>query len=106
MNFFTLELDAGKCVEVCCASGPRDGAVLGYAMLFAGTWDGWMVEETNHRAMCKVAISVETKEEAIRAIVGPEAGRCSCSFAHPPHDWCDGNPDAVLFEIAPNVHPE
>lgn len=20
--------------------------------------------------------------------------RCSCSFSHPPHDFCDGNPDA------------
>ncbi len=22
----------------------------------------------------------------------PPRTRCSCSFPHPPHDWCDGNP--------------
>lgn len=25
-------------------------------------------------------------------------GRCSCSFPHPPHDWCDGNPKGEAFE--------
>lgn len=25
------------------------------------------------------------------------ATRCSCSFPHPPHDFCDGNSDAPMF---------
>lgn len=25
------------------------------------------------------------------------ATRCACSFPHPPHDWCDGNPNGKTF---------
>lgn len=25
-----------------------------------------------------------------------ERTRCSCSFSHPPHDWCDGNPNGEI----------
>lgn len=29
------------------------------------------------------------------------ATRCVCSFPHPPHDFCDGNPDAKPFSNTP-----
>lgn len=35
--------------------------------------------------------------EAVRAAVALESRtRCSCLFAHPPHDWCDGNPNGDM----------
>jgi len=44
-DFFTLELDAGRVVEiVCCKPGPLDGALLGYAIQFGGTWDAWQIQ--------------------------------------------------------------
>jgi len=32
MTYFTLELAAGKCIEVCGSRSPADGALLGYAV--------------------------------------------------------------------------
>ena len=31
----------------------------------------------------------------------PTPNRCSCSFPHMPHDYCDGNPNALMFDILP-----
>ena len=45
--------------------------------------------------------------DAARAIIAqadPASSRtrCSCSFSHPAHDWCDGNPDAApLMGVTP-----
>jgi hypothetical protein len=45
--------------------------------------------------------AIEEQEARRRAILSaPDeklATRCPCSFPHPPHDRCDGNPDAEPF---------
>jgi len=71
MTYFTLELAAGKCIEVCGSRSPADGALLGYAVEFAGSWDGWRVQLPNHRRLEKVAIGV-SRDEAIRAVAEAE----------------------------------
>lgn len=69
MRHFTIELERGACIEVCAGSGQMDGACLGYAIRFAGTWDAWKVMHPDHRRMQKVGISLATAEEAIAEIV-------------------------------------
>jgi len=68
-HYFTLIVDSGNCIEVCASSGPLDGACLGYAIKFAGSWDGWRVNHPLHTSMTKVAIGLETSEMAIAEIV-------------------------------------
>lgn len=67
---FTLIVDHGACIEVCAAGGPLDGALIGYAIRFAGSWDAWKVMHPDHHCMTKVAIGVATHEEAVVAISG------------------------------------
>jgi hypothetical protein len=70
MHHFVLEKDGSDVLEVCACEGPLDGALLGYAIRFAGKWDGWQVEHPYHTRMLKVAIGVDTSAEAIAEIVG------------------------------------
>lgn len=65
----TQELDAGNVVEItCCQPGASDGCLMGYAIHFAGTWDGWVVSPHDHRVMQNVVWNV-AKAKAIEAVV-------------------------------------
>lgn len=41
---------------------------MGYAIKFAGTWDGWVAQPNDHRTMHKVVFNVP-REAAIAAVV-------------------------------------
>ena len=66
MNYFTVMLEQGKCIEVCCSDGIRDGVLLGYAIFFSGSWDGWRVVPGG---MKRVAADMATPDEVIAEIV-------------------------------------
>lgn len=67
-----LPLDAGKCVEVCATSGPRDGGLLGYAIHFAGGWDAWKLQWPNTRMLWCVGRNLPRMDDAIRRITGDD----------------------------------
>jgi hypothetical protein len=47
-----------------------------------------------------VAIREILEHPAVEPPTSPRT-RCSCSFAHPPHDFCDGNPGAKFVAALP-----
>jgi hypothetical protein len=68
-DYFEIQ-HADMLIEICCCRpGPLDGALLGYAIKFAGGWDGWLIDHPNHRQMTKVAINT-TREAAVKAVGG------------------------------------
>jgi hypothetical protein len=69
VRHFTIDRDAGELVEIVCSQpGARDGCWMGYAIKFAGTWDGWVAQPNDHRTMHKVVFNVP-REAAIAAVV-------------------------------------
>lgn len=66
MNYFTVMLEQGKCIEVCQSGGVDEGTMLGYAIFFSGSWDGWRVVPGG---MKRVACDMATPDEAIAEIV-------------------------------------
>lgn len=57
MDKFTIQLEAGHCIEVVEGRGPDDGTLWGYAIRFAGSWDAW--EFIGGGRMVKIANGVE-----------------------------------------------
>jgi hypothetical protein len=52
-----------------------------------------------------VAIREILEHPAVEPPTSPRT-RCSCSFAHPPHDFCDGNPGAkFVAALSPAANP-
>jgi len=58
------------CAEVYITGGKRDGCLLGYAILFSGKWDAWVVQYPVSSIMRKVATGLETMEDAICKVNG------------------------------------
>lgn len=69
MRHFTIIKGIGSVVEICGCEGKLDGALIGYAICFAGSWDAWKVQHPAHNIMLKVAIALPTRDEAVAAVV-------------------------------------
>ena len=68
VRHFTIECEPQSVIEiVCCQPGNFDGCWMGYAIRFAGSWDGWVASPHDHQTMRKVIWNV-TKEEAVNAV--------------------------------------
>lgn len=67
MDFATLELPGGHCVEVC-----QGDKLIGYAIFFSGGWDAWSIITPHHRSAIKMAaralVTNTSRERAIEAI--------------------------------------
>lgn len=68
-KYSTVIVDEGGCIEVFMGGGALDGALLGYAIRFGGSWDAWQVQHPGHQVMRRVAVGLPTPEEAVAAIV-------------------------------------
>ena len=54
----------------------------------------------NYVCACRICMCSSYKPKVTIITDTAIRTRCSCSFPHPPHDFCDGNPDAPMFPKA------
>lgn len=59
-----------ECIEVYAGGGVRDGTLIGYAVRFAGSWDGWRVNPINRSIMERVAMDEPTADNAVARVAG------------------------------------
>jgi hypothetical protein len=66
---FRCTLPEGDCVEIILGNGPRQGALVGYAIKWGGQWDAWEVTSMNTAASVMRRVkSTAVFEEALVAL--------------------------------------